>query len=209
MWRYTADLLYILESPAVREGFFPTSEHRYFVEPASADDWPAIRAIAAACEPPESVAIYEDWWRRLPDAFWTARDGAGRVAGFTAAGRARTCPALVVRCRSARPDLAGRRPAFACATRPADPVHPRVHGSPDDPDQALVDRGADPQFKRVYMEMRPELRRVYNILPERYGPESPWTTLGFHSILDAPVMLGGIAYWAHLSTWDRPRSTAG
>ena len=34
MWRYTADLLYILENPAVREGFFPTSEHRYFVEPA-------------------------------------------------------------------------------------------------------------------------------------------------------------------------------
>ena len=66
MWRYTADLLYILESPAVREGFFPTSEHLYFVEPARAEDWPAIREIAVACEPPESVAILEDWWRRLP-----------------------------------------------------------------------------------------------------------------------------------------------
>ena len=103
MWRYTADLLYILESPAVREGFFPTSEHRYFVEPANAEDWPAIRAIAAACEPPESVAIFEDWWRRLPDAFWTARDGAGRVAGFTAAAELDTRAALVVRRRSALP----------------------------------------------------------------------------------------------------------
>ena len=32
MWRYTADLLYILENPAVREAFFPTSEHLYFVD---------------------------------------------------------------------------------------------------------------------------------------------------------------------------------
>ena len=129
MWRYTADLLYILESPAVREGFFPTSEHRYFVEPARPEDWPAIRAIAAACEPPESVAIYEDWWRRLPDAFWTARDGAGRVAGFAAAIQIDRVPAGAVRCRSARPDLAGRRPAIARAARSADPLHPRLHGA--------------------------------------------------------------------------------
>ena len=27
MWRYTADLLYILENPTVREAFFPTTEH--------------------------------------------------------------------------------------------------------------------------------------------------------------------------------------
>ena len=77
-------------------------------------------------------------------------------------------------------------------------MHPRVHGTSDDPDQALVVAALILNLKRVYMEMRPELRRVYNSLPERYGPESPWTTLGFQSILDAPVMLGGIAYWAHL-----------
>src|SRR4029079_3236262 len=78
-WRYTADLLFILENPAVREGFFPTSEHLYFVEPAVDADWPAIRDIATAAEPPEAVAILENWWRRLPDAFWAARDGTGKV----------------------------------------------------------------------------------------------------------------------------------
>jgi ATP/maltotriose-dependent transcriptional regulator MalT len=31
MWRYTADLLYILENPMIREAFFPTTDHRYFV----------------------------------------------------------------------------------------------------------------------------------------------------------------------------------
>ncbi|MEO6207898.1 MAG: ATP-binding protein, partial [Candidatus Limnocylindrales bacterium] len=83
MWRYTADLLYILENPAVREAFFPTSEHLYFVDPAVDADWPAIREIAVASEPFESVAILEDWWRRLPDAFYAARDGAGKVVGFS------------------------------------------------------------------------------------------------------------------------------
>src|SRR4029078_6654615 len=79
MWRYTADLLYILENPAVREAFFPTSEHLYFVDPAVDADLPAIPEIAVASEPADSVAILEDWWRRLPDAFFAARDGGGKV----------------------------------------------------------------------------------------------------------------------------------
>ena len=92
MWRYTADLLYILENPAVREAFFPTSEHLYFVDPAQEADWPAIREIAVASEPPESVAILEDWWRRLPDAFLVARDGAGTVAGFSVLAQVERIP---------------------------------------------------------------------------------------------------------------------
>jgi len=198
IWRYTADLLYILESPAVREGFFPTSEHRYFVEPARPEDWPAIRAIVAACEPPESVAIYEEWWRQVPDAFWTARDGAGRVAGMTAITQITNIPrALFDVDRLARiwRDDVRRSPV----PRGQRILCIRGYMAPaDEPDHALIIAALILNSKRLYMEMRPELRRVYGILPERYGPDSPWTTLGFTSILDVPVMLGGIAYWAHL-----------
>ncbi len=172
MWRYTADLLYILESPAVREGFFPTSEHRYFVEPASAEDWPAIRAIAVACEPPESVAIFEDWWRRLPGAFWTARDGAGRVAGFTAAVELERVPRALF---DADPIARVWRDDVRRSPVPRGQRILCIRGymaPPDDPDQALVVAALILNLKRVYMEMRPELRRVYNSLPERYGPES-------------------------------------
>ena len=38
MWRYTADLLYILQNPIVREAFFPTTEHLYAVEAARPED---------------------------------------------------------------------------------------------------------------------------------------------------------------------------
>ena len=46
MWRYTADLLYILENPIVREAFFPTTDHLYSAEAARPADGPAIAEIA-------------------------------------------------------------------------------------------------------------------------------------------------------------------
>jgi hypothetical protein len=201
MWRYTADLLFILESPAVREGFFPTSEHRYFFGPAGPDDWPAMRAIAVACEPPESVVIYEDWWRRLPGAFWTARDGAGRVAGFTAAIQITEIPRTLF---DADPLARIWRDDVRRSPVPRGQRILCIRGymaNPEDPDSALVVAALILNMKRIYMELRPELRRVYNILPERYGPGSPWTTLGFRSILDAPVTLGGLM--GHTPTWAR------
>ena len=32
LWRYTADMLYLIENPTVREAFFPTTEHAYWLE---------------------------------------------------------------------------------------------------------------------------------------------------------------------------------
>ena len=198
MWRYTADLLFILENPAVREGFFPTSEHLYFVDPARESDWPVIRDIAAACEPPEAAALYEDWWRRLPDAFWAARDGAGRVVGFNVATQIEGVPRSLYDidplARIWRDDVRrspvprGQRILFirGCMAHPADPNQPLIVAA------LILD------LKRQYMELRPELRRVYNVLPERYGPESPWTMLGFRSVLEAPVMFGGVAFYSHV-----------
>jgi hypothetical protein len=198
MWRYTADLLFILENPAVREAFFPTSEHRYFVDPASESDWPAIQAIAMAAEPPESVTILEDWWRRLPDAFWAARDGSGTVVGFSVLTQIDRVPRTLF---DADPlarifrDHVRRLPV---------PRGQRVlvlrfqFAHPADPDQALVIAALILDVKRQYMELRPELRRIYNVLPEVYGPSSPWTRLGFRTVLDAPVLFGGVAYYAHV-----------
>ena len=198
MWRYTADLLYILENPAVREAFFPTSEHLFFVDPATDGDWTAIHAIAAAAEPPESVAILEDWWRRLPDAFWAARDGAGNVVGFTVMTQLDRVPrslfdadplARIFRDHVRRlPVPRGQRVLvlrFQCALS-------------DGPDQALVIAALILDVKRQYMELRPELRRIYDVMPALYGPTSPWTRLGFRPVLDAPVMFGGVAHYAHV-----------
>ena len=47
LWRATADALYLLERPLVRESFFPTGDRAHLLEPARADDGPGITAIAA------------------------------------------------------------------------------------------------------------------------------------------------------------------
>ena len=59
MWRYTADLLYILQNPIIREGFFPTTEHLYSVEAARPEDGPAITEIVRPLhEPPATVVFH-------------------------------------------------------------------------------------------------------------------------------------------------------
>src|SRR5688572_16179211 len=63
MWRYTADLLYILENPIVREAFFPTTDHLYSAEAARPDDGPAIEEIARRHMPPAAASVTETWWR--------------------------------------------------------------------------------------------------------------------------------------------------
>jgi transcriptional regulator len=198
MWRYTADLLFILENPAVREAFFPTSEHLYFVDPAQEGDWPAIHEIATASEPPEAVAILEDWWRRLPDAFYAARDGTGKVVGFSVLTQIDRVPRTLFDAdplaRIFRDHL--RRLPVPRGQRVLVLRFQFAH--PDDPNQSLVIAALILDIKRVYMELRPELRRIYNVLPELYGPSSPWTRLGFRTVLEVPAMFGGVAYYAHV-----------
>ena len=48
LWRYTADLLYLVDRPIVRQYFFPETVLDCVVEPARPGDWPAIAALAAA-----------------------------------------------------------------------------------------------------------------------------------------------------------------
>ena len=83
MWRYTADLLYILQNPAVREAFFPTTEHLFSVEAAKPEDRPAIardhRAIRAGRLDRRARQLVAAGTR----AFRVARDRPGAIAGFT------------------------------------------------------------------------------------------------------------------------------
>lgn len=69
LWRYTADMLYMIERPAIREAFFPTTEHHLSVEGASPSDGAAIAAIIAKHEPPASATQLRSWWQHAPDTF--------------------------------------------------------------------------------------------------------------------------------------------
>jgi hypothetical protein len=84
LWRYTADLLYLIDDPVVREAFFPTGTPPMVVEPARPGDAAAIRSIVRRQDGVDSAAVTERWWDVAPHSFSVVRDRHGDVAGFFA-----------------------------------------------------------------------------------------------------------------------------
>ena len=81
-WRHMADLLHLLEQPALRNAFFPPEEEAPPVEPARVDDFEQIFAIAENRDGREERARIEVWAQRLPHRFSVARGAAGDVLAF-------------------------------------------------------------------------------------------------------------------------------
>jgi DNA-binding response OmpR family regulator len=196
MWRYTADLLYILQNPIVREAFFPTTEHLYSVEAAKPDDGPAIAAIIGRYEPPASGSILEAWWRRAPGAFRVARDRLGAVAGFYM-----VCEMDSLSHRLVDEDPVTRQCWDHLRRHPvARGQHvllnrtllARDHGDAPSPVQAACWL----DLKRIYMELRPHLRRIYSTVRDiaTYGPMV--APLGFEPLAGDPIEFDGVPYYS-------------
>ncbi len=196
MWRYTADLLYIIENPIVREAFFPTTEHLYSVEAARQEDGAAIAAIIGRYEPPASARVLEAWWRRAPGSFRVARDRLGAVAGFdvicemdSVSHRLVDEDPIMSQCWDHlrhHPVARGQRVLFFRT------LLARDYGDAPSPVQAACWL----DLKRIYMEMRPHLRRIYSIVRDvaTYGPMV--APLGFEGLPGDPVEFDGVPYYA-------------
>lgn len=195
LWRYTADMLYILENPVVREAFFPSSAHQLSVEPARPEDGAAIQAICERHEGPEAAKLLHMWWTRVPQAFQAVRDRDGVVAGFYCMFDPTIVPPAclqedaVVRAWSdhLRGDPAPRNQHVLFLRRWLS----LEQGEMPSPVQATCWLDA----KRAYMEMRPHLRRVYGTLNDMatYGPT--FQKLGFTPLPKPQVELDGRTYW--------------
>ncbi|MDP7104232.1 MAG: AAA family ATPase [SAR202 cluster bacterium] len=82
LWCYTADMLYMIENPVIREAFFPSGSQQLTVEPARPEDEGSVMAIVQRHERPHAAEAIELWWKRAPHAFHVIRDGDHGVAGF-------------------------------------------------------------------------------------------------------------------------------
>lgn len=189
LWRYTADMLYLLENPAVREAFFPTTAHLYAVEPARPEDEGLIRQIIERHEPPEAATVLGAWWDSCPSSYRVVRDRAGAVVGLSVVAPAEVVPYRLTR---ADPVVSAWRDHLA--------RHPLPHGQ-----CALFDRcelsrehGGKPSgvqaatwldIKRMYMEMRPHLGRLYSVSADPAPYADALATLGF-ALSPVPVQLG-------------------
>jgi transcriptional regulator/AAA ATPase-like protein len=196
LWRYTADLLYLIENPAVREAFFPTTSHRYAIEPARPADEAQITAIARGHQCAEAVALTRSWWDAMPSAFRVARDPDGSPAAFQCLCEATSVPAWLL---SADPVAATWREHLR-----ANPV-PRGqqvlflrHMLAADGGEATTPANAALilDLKRRYLEMRPRLRRIYSQATDPAARLAQIAPLGFARLPDGAAEVGETTYHA-------------
>ncbi len=190
LWRYTADMLYLVENPIVRNAFFPSGSDELTLEPARAADREAIAAISAAQLGPEATALVDDWWRSAPDAFRVVRDAAGAVQGFSSLCQPQDVSRSLLR---SDPVAAAwmehlRRAPVPSGQRVLFNRHALACG-----DIATARLWLD--VKRVYLELRPHLRRLYTPVPDVDRALTVLAPLGFAALPGAPVQIGEDAHW--------------
>src|SRR5580658_11149023 len=159
LWRYTADLLYLLENPVVREAFFPSSTQEYAVEPARIEDGQSVLDIIARHE--NGASCLHRWWSEAPESFAVARDRKGAVAGFYCVFD----PAAVPH-RLCHEDPITRAWLDHLELEPM-PRQQRALflrrwlSAEDGEAPSPVQAACWVDVKRKYLELRPHLRRVY------------------------------------------------
>ena len=178
-WEATADLLYLVQNPLIRNSYLPPGDHQHPVEAAARDDLPAVLGIAARHDGPAGAALVEAWWRAHRAGFVVGRGPDGEVTAFSVvvaldevdSGLAATDPVL-----AAFLDDVRRRPLPAGGSAL---LHRRALGlrRGEDPSPELGAMVVD--LKRRYLEMRPELARVYVALAGWRQQAAVMRSLGF------------------------------
>jgi hypothetical protein len=193
LWRYTADMLFIIENPIVREAFFPSAMQPLAVEAARPEDAAAIERIVSRHEGPEEGALIAAWWSEAPETFSVVRDRDGIVtAFFILLDNATMLPPAVE-------DPVVRQWVEHLRNERI-PRGERVLGLRRWLD---IDHGESPcasqaacwlDVKRTYMQLRPNLRRIYVTVT---GVPTYWPTvekLGFRPVAETPAELDGTGY---------------
>lgn len=194
LWQCTADMLYLIENPVVREAFFPKGATDYRLEPATPADGDEIRDIAAGEDAEESARLIVRWWERHPETFSVGKTRDGRVAVFYILFEpANVDPALLAddpltvawsQHLRENPMAEGERVLFLRRWLA------RTTGELPSPAQAACWL----DIKRTYMELRPHLRRLYTTVTflDTYAPIV--CPLGFTPLEEVSVTLGGTTY---------------
>ena len=187
--RSTADLLFLIDNPVVREAMFPTTVHAYSVEPARIDDTNELRSLWHRYDPPEAAHVLDLWLERAPGAVRVIRDRSGAVVG---------CSVVAEWCDIPH-SLERDDPVTGAWARHA-ALHPLPNGQTTIVHRrALVrDTGEGPSgpqaaawldVKRHYFQMRPQLGRIFITIADPTPFADALAVLGFQPFTD-PVSIG-------------------
>ena len=193
LWRYTADMLYLIENPLIREAIFPTTAHSYWLDAAAPEDAGAVEAIVRRHESAAAAEHLLSWWEKAPQGFRVARDREGAVAGLSLLFEPDRVPYGAIEAdpvaRLWREDL--RRNPVPRGQRVL--FHRRWLGADAGEGLSGVQAACWLDVKRVYLELRPELRRIYTTVCdiETFAPIV--TPLGFVPLPEV-VELGDLTF---------------
>ncbi len=193
-WRCTADLLYLLENPVIREAFFPTGAQECVVEPAQTQDARAVLDIIERHEDPAMATPLSKWWTRAPETFVVARDRKGAVAGFYCVFEPSRFPMRILR------EDPVTRTWMEHLERQRLPRQQRclflrrwlAAESGEAP--SAVQAACWVDLKRKYLELRPYLRRVYLTVRDATPYASVARTLGFLVLPEHSIPCGEHCY---------------
>ncbi|OFB37863.1 hypothetical protein BA059_17005 [Mycolicibacterium sp. (ex Dasyatis americana)] len=191
-WSATADLLHLVQNPVVRNAFIPPAGLQHPVESARGADVAEVTAMTKRHIGDAEAALMNVWWQHHPNGLAVARNTSGQVAAF----------GLVVESACVAPALLAADPVAVAMTADL-AARPLRRGG-----RALLSRrmltldgGAQPcpelalmtvDLKRTYLEMRPDLMRVYTVAEPGSAMAAMIQSLGF-----APVECGRAAgLWA-------------
>jgi DNA-binding winged helix-turn-helix (wHTH) protein len=195
MWRYSADMLFMIENPVLREAFFPTVAHECVVEPATPDDGRAIQEIVRQNDGPRAAGLMELWWNHTPQFFSVARAPGGAVQGFY----------CMLHLDSISPMLVRQDPITWAFWQ-----HLKREPIPKGQHVLVVRRWLDRELgdgasgvqaacfhdpKRAYMKGRPLLRRVYVTARSLKGFASALGDLCFIPMPEGDTELDGQTYY--------------
>jgi len=197
--RSTADLLFLIDNPVVREAMFPTTVHTFSVEPCRSEDHDALRSLWHEHDTPQGAQALDAWLDLVPAAVRSIRDRSGSVVGCSIVAEWKDIPYSLER----------SDPVVTAWSRHAtrDPLppdqrtltHRRVLavGAGEGPSGPQAAAWLD--LKRDYFRLRPSLGRLYTGIRDPRPFLDALVTLGFEPF-DAPIDLGGGPF--HLAALD-------
>jgi len=194
LWHLTADMLYLIENPVIREAFFPKGSSEYVLQPAVEEDYEEIIEIAHNEETKEAADLVEQWLNHHPESFFVAKGSDTKVAGFYFCFEPHKVDETVL----------SQDPLTAAWWN-------HLKHNPVKPEERVLflrrwlARGTGEDFspiqgacwvdiKRTYMAMRPRLRRLYTTVNDLAAYAPVVIPLYFSPIDSAHVDIGGRVY---------------
>jgi len=196
--RSTADLLFLIDNPVVREAMFPTTVHAYSVEPARVEDPHELRSLWHRHDPPDAAHALDLWLERAPGAVRVIRDRSGAVVGCSIVAEWCDIPHSLERDDPVTAAFARHSARHPLPNRQTTLVHRRALARDAGEGPSGPQAAAWLDVKRHYFRMRPQLGRIYLTLADPTPFANAMAVLGFQFL--EPVSFGDDCY--HVAALD-------